>query len=217
MLTLHLASNSASKILVKNKLLVSTSLSSVLVFVSLYLCQLLIEGGKSLESPHANNFVVDLIDLKAGPDQKERPIPPIKEHKNTLDNIPLDTPRFPMDKIFENTNNIATSGLELPSIKMNGLVSGDGPYFPRFKMPPIYPLRARNLGIEGSCLVEYTITPSGTVIDVRAIQGKCKNIFKKSSIDAAKKFLYRPMIVNGSPKRVENVRNRFIFELQSDE
>ena len=78
-------------------------------------------------------------------------------------------------------------------------------------------MRARNRGIEGSCLVEYTITESGSVIDVAAVKGQCTEIFKKTSVEAAKKFLYRPLIVNGSPKRVQKVQNRFIYELQTNE
>ena len=117
----------------------------------------------------------------------------------------------------DNTNDLSTFGLELPLIEMNGLVSRDGSYFPRFKIPPIYPMRARNQGIEGSCLVEYTITETGSVVDVAAVKGKCTKIFEKTSLEAAKKFLYRPLIVNGSPKRVQKVQNRFIYELQTNE
>ena len=76
-------------------------------------------------------------------------------------------------------------------------------------------MRARNQGIEGSCLVEYTITETGSVVNVAAVKGKCTKIFEKTSLEAAKKFLYRPLIVNGSPKRVQKVQNRFIYKLQA--
>ena len=121
-------------------------------------------------------------------------------------------------KMDNNTNDLSTFGLELPLIEMNGLVSKRWiPISHAFKIPPIYPMRARNQGIEGSCLVEYTITETGSVADVAAVKGKCTEIFKKPSVEAANKFLYRPLIVNGSPKRVQKVQNRFIYELQTNE
>ena len=189
----------------------------IFVFISLYLCQLLIERGRSLDKPPPINLDVSIVSSKTQKDQPRRPTKPEVLHKKSEETMPYKNTVLSTIKMDDNTNDLSTFGLELPLIEMNGLVSRDGSYFPRFKIPPIYPMRARNQGIEGSCLVEYTITETGSVVDVTAVKGKCMEIFKKPSVEAANKFLYRPLIVNGSPKRVQKVQNRFIYELQTNE
>ena len=187
----------------------------IFVFISLYLCQLLIEGGRSLEESPPINLDVSIVSSKTQKDQLKRPVKPEVLPKTIEKQMPHKNTVLSTIEMDNNRNDLSTFGLELPSIEMNGLVSTDGSYFPRFKIPPIYPMRARNQGIEGSCLVEYTITETGSVIDVAIVKGQCTDIFKKASVEAAEKFLYRPLIVNGSPKRVQKVQNRFIYELQA--
>ena len=189
----------------------------IFVFISLYLCQLLIERGRSLDKPPPINLDVSIVSSKTQKDELRRPTKPQVRPQHSMEKMPYKNRELSTIKRDNRTNDLSAFGLELPLIEMNGLVSGDGSYFPRFKIPPIYPMRARNLGIEGSCLVEYTITKTGEVVDVEAVKGKCKDVFKESSIGAAENFLYRPLIINGSPKRVENVQNRFIFELRENE
>ena len=189
----------------------------IFVFIALYLCQLLIERGRNLDRSPPINLDVSIVSSKTQKDQPRRPTKPEVLHKKSEETMPYKNTVLSTIRMDDNTNDLSTFGLELPLIEMNGLVSRDGSYFPRFKIPPIYPMRARNQGIEGSCLVEYTITETGSVIEVAAVKGQCTEIFKKTSVEAAKKFLYRPLIVNGSPKRVQKVQNRFIYELQTNE
>ena len=168
----------------------------IFVFISLYLCQLLIERGRSLDKPPPINLDVSIVSSKNQKDQPRRPTKPEVLQKKSEETMPYKNTVLSTIRMDDNTNDLSTFGLELPLIEMNGLVSRDGSYFPRFKIPPIYPMRARNQGIEGSCLVEYTITETGSVIDVAIVKGQCTEIFKKASVEAAEKFLYRPLIVN---------------------
>ncbi len=95
-----------------------------------------------------------------------------------------------------------------------GLVASDGDYLPIVKIAPAYPMAARNRGIEGHCLVEYTVTSAGTVIDVIVIESEPRGLFDRASIEAAQKFKYRPRVVNGEPISVRGVRNLFRFILE---
>ena len=205
------------KIQSKKNFVIASLVAPVMVFVSLFLCQSLIKGGEYNNPSITKNIIVDFISPPKRTDVKKKATNPMKVTKKSQANLSQKQQDLALKGDLLKKVKLETNDLLLPAIKMNGLVSGDGSYFPRFKIPPLYPLRARNLGIEGSCLVEYTITTEGNVVDVVEVPGQCKSIFKKSSIDAAKKFLYRPMIVNGAPQRVENVKNRFIFQLRSDE
>lgn len=95
--------------------------------------------------------------------------------------------------------------------------SQDGDYLPIVKVAAIYPIAAMQRGIEGTCLVTYTVTPKGTVKNVSVVAGQCDHpSFEKVSIDAAQKFRYKPRVVNGDAIEVEEVYNRFIFALQRD-
>lgn len=100
------------------------------------------------------------------------------------------------------------------SVQGLGLVVSDGEYQPLVKVEPPYPFSARSRGIEGYCIVEYTVTAAGTVIDAVVIEADPKGIFDKVSVEAALKFKYRPRVVNGEPIAVRGVRNKFIYSLE---
>jgi protein TonB len=101
------------------------------------------------------------------------------------------------------------------SIEGLGLVASDGDYLPIVKIAPAYPMIARTRGIEGYCIVEYTVTSAGTTKDVVVIEADPKGVFNKVSIEAALKFKYRPRVVNGEPIEVRGVRNIFRYQLES--
>jgi len=100
------------------------------------------------------------------------------------------------------------------SIQGLGLTTSDGDYLPIVKIAPTYPMSARSRGIEGYCLVEYTVTTAGTVRDVEVIESEPRGVFDRASIDAALRFKYRPRVVDGEPIEVRGVKNLFRFELE---
>ena len=95
-----------------------------------------------------------------------------------------------------------------------GIGSGDGEYLPIVKVAPVYPFKAMSDGVEGNCLVEYTVTASGATNDVHIVKGQCKRVFAAASIKAARKFKYKPRVINGEAISVPNVRNLFKYELE---
>lgn len=104
-------------------------------------------------------------------------------------------------------------GVEM-SVKGLGLVASDGDYLPIVKIAPVYPASAQSRGIEGTCLVEYTVTTAGTTRDVVVVEADPPGVFNKVSVAAALKFKYRPRVVDGEPIEVSGVRNLFRFELE---
>ncbi len=93
--------------------------------------------------------------------------------------------------------------------------TGDGEYLPIVKVAPIYPIKASVNGVEGDCIVEYTVTSSGATKDIRIVKGHCPKLFAKASIKAAKKFKYKPRVIYGEAIEVPNVKNKFKFRLAS--
>ncbi len=62
-------------------------------------------------------------------------------------------------------------GLEM-TVRGLGLTAADGEYLPIVKIAPIYPAGAQSRGIEGWCLVEYTVTTTGSVRDPVVVEAE---------------------------------------------
>ncbi len=90
----------------------------------------------------------------------------------------------------------------------------EGDYLPIVKVAPIYPNRALSRGIEGSCVVEYTVTQLGTTSNPAIIKEQCSSsLFFSASIKAALKFKYKPRFINGEAVEVTGVRNIFTYKI----
>ena len=82
------------------------------------------------------------------------------------------------------------------------------------KKAPVYPHVSQFNGIEGYCIVEYTVTAQGTTQDVFPEACSPVGLFEGISVEAAKQFTYRPRMVNGMASSVTGVKNKFIFDLR---
>lgn len=99
-------------------------------------------------------------------------------------------------------------------IGSGGFNAADSEYLPIVKVPAVYPVRAQNQGISGYCIIEYTVTPDGTVRDPLPVDCQPNGVFESASIAAAAKFKYKPRIVDGEAVEVAGVRNKFIYQLE---
>lgn len=114
-------------------------------------------------------------------------------------------------------NSIAVAPKAQVKVNIGGIggFSSDGEYLPIVKVAAGYPSRALSRGIEGYCTVMYTVTTTGDTKDVQ--EADCpERVFLSSSIKAAKKFKYKPKVIDGQPVEVPGVRNRFTFELEDE-
>lgn len=96
----------------------------------------------------------------------------------------------------------------------NGLAGGDGEYLPIVKVAPMYPNRANSRGIEGYCIIEYTVTKNGSIKDPVAVECEPSGYFERASLKAAEKFKYKPRVIDGEAIDVLGVQNKFTFELE---
>jgi protein TonB len=95
-----------------------------------------------------------------------------------------------------------------------GIGSGDGEYLPIVKVAPIYPRRALQRGVTGTCVVRYTVTTAGTVKDVEVVEEQCSDpVFYQPSLEAARRFKYKPRVIDGTPVEVVGVHNMFHYEI----
>jgi len=133
---------------------------------------------------------------------------PTDQVKTTSENNPNSSNSYPKttpSEFYYNLNEKLTN--------QKTMLSLEGDYFPLFKLKPDYPSHALAKGREGVCLVNYTINTDGTVSGISVVESECDPLFHKTSIHAAKSFVYKPRIKNGMPQEVKNVRNKFVFRI----
>lgn len=91
---------------------------------------------------------------------------------------------------------------------------GEGDYLPIVKVEPIYPTRALSRGIEGHCVIQFTVSRHGRVRDPFVVESQCTHaLFRRASLDAVLKFRYRPRVIDGVTLDVPGVQNRFVFRI----
>ena len=104
-----------------------------------------------------------------------------------------------------------------PKFDFKGRKSGvfaDGSYVPIFKVPPIYPRRAQERGIEGCVMLEFVVTKVGAVRDPVVLWSIPSGIFDRAAMRSALKFKYKPQIRDGEAIEVKDVMNIIIFKIE---
>lgn len=91
--------------------------------------------------------------------------------------------------------------------------AADRQYLPIAKTPPEYPQRALDSGVQGACTVSYDVDPNGRVVSPQ-VAGQCHPLFIRPSLNAAKRFRYRPRIVDGQAVTVRGVQNTFHYRIE---
>lgn len=92
----------------------------------------------------------------------------------------------------------------------------DGERLPLVRVQPQYPRRALERGIEGSIVVEFTVTEDGTVEDAQVIEANPAGYFEREALAAISKFKYKPTVVDGKAYASKGVRFRMAFELAGE-
>ena len=62
---------------------------------------------------------------------------------------------------------------------------------------PVYPPMAKQARVEGTVILEATISPEGRVMDVKVLRGI--PLLDNSALDAVKQWKYSPTLLNGTP------------------
>ena len=137
-------------------------------------------------------------------------------------------------KIIENFGTIEGSDVKDGSINFEEQIQSNSddrnsPSYEEYKIlsrvAARYPRRAQETGIEGYAIVSFTINETGGVEDVRTVEGYCKSdddpnaefrscsMFDSASERALRDWKFKPRVVNGEPISVENIKQKFSFEL----
>ncbi len=181
-----------------------------------WLMQYLIEtADRTLNDDGAGNLI-DFVRVKRDESVKTRQLKPKKPPPP--ESAPPQPPTPQLDNLNPNAEKIAIRAVPVETdIEMTGGFSlgvGEGDYLPIVKVAPIYPNRALTRGIEGFCVVQYTVTRQGTTKDPVVIEDMCTStLFHSASVNASLKFKYKPRIMDGEAVEVPGVQNKFTYEI----
>lgn len=187
--------------------------ATVVTFGLIWTMQVLIATGKQALTKNQEFKFVDFVRVKRDEtvnqeeDKPEKPPEP--------DTPPPDAPPPQMDNV--DTSQAVTMTPLSGSISVQNQLGGfqivDGDYLPIVKVAPIYPRRAMTRGVEGDCLIEYTVTTSGAVRDPTVVECS-SSLFARASLNAVLRFKYKPRVVDGNPIEVPGVRHVITYKLE---
>jgi len=184
-----------------------------ITFGLFYLMQFLISMGSERGANIRKGQVIEFVRLKrdTATQTRKRELP--KKEKPPEPPPPPELQMSQTDAPDANSMAIAapdlSAGPDLGSGPNMGAPS-DSDSVPLVRVPPQYPIRAAERGIEGWVVLRFTITATGTVENPEVIDSNPKRIFDRAAKRALKKWKYRPRIVDGvAIDRVEEVKLSF--------
>lgn len=192
---------------------IAALLALCVTFGLFYLMQFLISMGSDRGADIKKGQVIEFVRLKrdTATQTRKRELP--KKEKPPEPPPPPELQMSQTDAPDANAMAISapdlSTGPDLGSGPSLGAPS-DSDSVPLVRVPPQYPIRAAERGIEGWVVLRFTITATGTVENPIVVDAQPKRIFDRAAIRALKKWKYRPRIVDGTAtSRVEEVKLSF--------
>ena len=197
--------------------LVSMAMAAGITLGLFYFMQFLIATGEQFDErvnvvkvvdatmPDIEMEVIEEIDRPEPIEQLEQPTPDVPDKQVNLDSGPsLNIERAQVE---------LDSGLDLSQASISAT---DGDYLPLVAIAPQYPTRAAQRGIEGWCLVSFTVDGQGNVVEdtITVVDAEPPNIFDRSSERAAARFKFQPRVVDGQGVEVPGVQYLFRYQLE---
>ena len=155
--------------------------------------------------PEIELEVIEEIDKPEPIEDLQQEQPDVQERQTNLDSGPnLNIERATVE---------IDTGLELSNASISAT---DGDYLPLVAIAPQYPTRAAQRGIQGWCLVSFTVDGQGNVIEdtITVVDAEPPNIFDRSSVRAAARFKFQPRVEDGQGVEVAGVQYLFRYQLE---
>ena len=197
---------------------VNAVIIAVVVTAALFLTmRALIESGDATIDDSPERRVLEFVEVERDQSVEKKQRKPKKPPKPEQPPPEMEQPQMEQTDMI---NADASMSFAANIAADNGLKNGmsldasDGEYLPIVKVAPIYPRRALSRGIEGYVIVEFTVTPQGTVVSPEVVEAEPEGIFERAAMDAAKKFKYKPRMVDGKAVSVPGVQNQITFKMK---
>ena len=181
-----------------------------------WMMQYLIATADRTLNESSAGHLLDFVRLKRDESIQRRQLKPEKPPQPKTPPPQPPTPK--LEELNPSAEKIAIAAVPVETdIEMSGGFSlgvGEGDYLPIVKVAPIYPARALQRGLEGYCVVEYTVTSLGTTKDPVILLDQCtSSLWHRASLQASLKFKYKPRVIDGVAVEVPGVQNKFTYEI----
>jgi protein TonB len=180
-----------------------------IAFGLLFLMQLLITIGESPIKP-VSGPLIELLEVRVDTDVTPTIKPP--EPPPTVE-PPPSRPIINQQAQAGNVVVVAPPTIAVDPIQEIQSMIIDGDALPVSRVAPLYPQRAQRRGLEGFVVLEFTVTKTGSVRDVKVIESS-NAVFERSAMNAIQKFKYRPRIIAGEPVEVSGIQFKLSFALE---
>ena len=192
--------------------------ASAVTFSLFFLMQFLISMDQSEPEKGEARKIADItmpdIELEV---QRQEPKP---EEPDVPEEIPdLPEPDLSLDAPSGEGLQLSRVEVDMGGLDNNASISAsDSEMLPIVTIQPQYPQRAASRGIEGWCLVEFTVTAQGTVNEdsIQVIDADPQNIFDSASRRAVSRFKFNARVQDGQPVAVPGVRYLFRYNLADE-
>jgi protein TonB len=196
--------------------LVAVLFGAAITFSLFYLMQALIATGSREVEERTSIRIADItipeIEIEVTRQEPKPEEPDVPEEVPDLPDMEIDT----MDMSAGDAINVARVNVDVGGIDATAVVGiNDSEMLPIVTVPPQYPNRALSRGIEGWCLVMFTVTETGTVINPVVVDADPPDVFDNASVRAVTRFKYNPRVENGVPVPVDGVQ--YLFRYNVDE
>lgn len=201
------------------RFLIAFGLGGSVTLSLFYMMSVLISSGKQqAESKVDSNPMIEFVRLKVDDGatetrareapQKPAPVQPQPSTPKTA--VASEDSRPQADGL--NIDVPIAGGLAMggPAVKVGGgnAIGGatagggggvDSEEMPIVRMDPQYPQQAAMKGLEGFVTLEFTITKSGGVSDVKVVESRPPRVFDDAARKALAQWKYRPKVIDGQP------------------
>ncbi|KPP83233.1 MAG: outer membrane transport energization protein TonB [Oceanicaulis sp. HLUCCA04] len=198
------------------RLLVGAPLAAIITFLLFTLMQILIfEEGAPPED--AGDDV--RITISEAPEEIQA-----RTRDQNIDEVEEVTPPPPPPDIERASADQPTESLStvvggLPEFDRPSLTGGDISFDvsdrdaqPLVRIPPQYPPRAAERGLEGQCSVQFDVSPDGNPTNVSILT--CSNsVFERETIRAVERWRYEPRVEDGVAQWRRGVQTQFDYNL----
>ncbi len=169
----------------------------------LWLMQLLVTSPSQTLPTVDSRRLVDFVRLKreeklqlkerTPPPPPDKALPPPRPRLDMRTDSQPPSPQLSMDMNLDVPLNFGDG----PWIGPQTVMQTDSSFVPLSRLPPQYPYKAAQRGIEGWVRVEFDVTETGSVEHVEVIESEPPGVFDRAAIRAVSRWRFKPRIVNG--------------------